>query len=385
MMVWKLQEEALSDDDRARLAEFVRVTARFTQYEQVAAFEAEFCVWQGCHYAVFVNSGSSANLLLIAALAELRHWQPGDEVIVPAVTWPTTVTPIIQGGLTPVFVDVNVGDLALDYDRVAAAITPRTRAVFVAHLLGFPVDVGRLRELAGRQCDIIEDCCESQGATQAGVKVGSLGLAGTFSFYWGHHMTTIEGGMIVTDCEALYKLLVLKRSHGLARELPTEYHAALRARYPDIDFRFLFLTAGYNMRSTELAAVLGRAQLARLDEVITCRNRNYDRFLAICRDYPAQLLTVDVPGRSSFVLPFLARWETQRWRLQDRLGAAGIESRPIVAGNLTRQPFLRGYYHPGDFPVADFLHLNGFYIGNHQAVDAARLDRLAEIMREVWS
>jgi CDP-6-deoxy-D-xylo-4-hexulose-3-dehydrase len=198
-------------------------------------------------------------------------------------------------------------------------------------------------------------------------------------------MTTVEGGMIVTDDEALYRLLVLKRSHGLARELPAEYHDGIRSCHPDIDFRFLFLTDGYNLRNTELAAVLGLRQLARIDDTIRIRNQNYDRFLSMCREYPDALITVDTPGRSSFVLPFLLRDATLRPVLQDRLSAAGIESRPLVSGNLLRQPFLRGYYRAGEYPVADFLHENAFYCGNHQFVDAARLDRLGEIMREVLS
>src|SRR6185503_10677670 len=224
---------------------------RFTQFNKVKEFEAAFSRWQGCRYSVFVNSGSSANLLLVNALKELKGWREGDEILVPAVTWPTTVTPVMHCGLKPVFVDASLTDLGLDVDQAARKISPRTRGIFVAHLLGFPADIKRLEQIiTGRDIAIMEDACESQGATIDGRKVGTLGTAGTFSFYWGHHMTSVEGGMLCTNDEDLYKLCVLKRSHGLARELPAEYHDALKEQYADIDFSFLFLTDGLNVRNT---------------------------------------------------------------------------------------------------------------------------------------
>ena len=380
-MWWKLQENALTDADLKVLLRFIRRTDKFTQGPVIREFEQAYAAWQGTRYSVMVNSGSSANLLLINAVKEMNGWEPGSEVIVPAVTWPTTITPVMQCGFKPVFVDANLTDLSFDYDQLEKKITRRTRGIFVAHLLGFPADMARLKRMArGRNIAILEDSCESQGATVKGVKVGGLGLAGTFSLYWGHHMTAIEGGLICTNDEQLYKQLLLKRSHGLARELPPPYQAAIRAKYPEIDFNFLFLTDGMNFRSTELNAVLGLQQLARLDGFIRIRNRNYRQFLQMCRRHADQLVVLEVPGASSFALPFLFRNQKLKQQFQEVIRRAGIESRPLIGGNLLRQPFLRAYYQPRQFPNADFLHTNAFYIGNNQFVTTERMDRLEEIV-----
>lgn len=385
-MFWKLQENVISNSDLDGLVSFIRQTTRFTQFAKVKEFEQAHAAWQGCKYCVFVNSGSSANLILINALKELRGWQEGDEILVPAVTWPTTVTPVMQFGLKPVFVDANLMDLSFDYNQLESKITPRTRGVFVAHLLGFPASVSRLEKMVnGRDIVIIEDACESQGAVLNGTKVGNLGFAGTFSFYWGHHMTTVEGGMLCTNDEELFKLFVLKRSHGLARELPSEYHAGLKAQYPDIDFNFLFLTDGFNFRNTEFNAVIGLAQLNHLDEYIRIRNRNYASFVAICKRYPDELITLEAAGVSSFALPFLFRRRERKQAFQELIQAAGIESRPLISGNLLRQPFLIQYYDPTGYPNADFLHTNAFYIGNNQFVNDKRIDILNDLMTGFFS
>jgi CDP-6-deoxy-D-xylo-4-hexulose-3-dehydrase len=384
-MLWKLQENVISSSDRDRLVTFIEHTKRFTQFTKVKEFEQAYAAWQGCRYCVYVNSGSSANLILISALKELRGWRDGDEILVPAVTWPTTVTPVIQFGLKPVFVDANLTDLSLDYDQVERKITPRTRGIFVAHLLGFPANVHRLKEIVnGRDIAVLEDCCESHGATLNGLKVGNLGLAGTFSFYWGHHMSTVEGGMLCTDDEDLFKMFVLKRSHGLARELPLEYHAELKAKHSDIDFNFLFLTDGFNVRNTEFNAVLGLVQLESLDEFIRIRNRNYARFADICTQYSDELIVLRSEGVSSFVLPFLFREKGRKTPFQKLINDAGIESRPLIGGNLLRQPFLSQYYGAAEYPNAEFLHTNAFYIGNNQFVNKERLDALNELMGEFF-
>ena len=323
--------------------------------------------------------------MLVSALRELKGWSEGDEVLVPAVTWPTTVTPIIQNGLKPVFVDVNLDDLSFDYSRIEANITSRTRAIFIVHLLGFPADVERVRQIAeANDIVIIEDCCESHGAKQGGVKVGSLSLAGTFSFYWGHHITSIEGGIVTTDDPDLYNLLLLKRSHGLARELPSHHHSEIKKQHPDIDFNFLFLTDGFNFRNTEFNAILGLSQLKKLDEYISIRNKNYDQFLSICKDFSSELLTLDVPGKSSFSLPFFFRDTLKKKDFQKYATDCGIENRPIIGGNLLRQPFLSEYYEEDKFKNSDFIHMNSFYIGNNQFVNDDRMTYLAAIMKDFF-
>lgn len=384
-MFWPLQENVISNEELDLLVNFIRETKRFTQFTKVREFEAVFSEWMGCKHSVFVNSGSSANLLMVYATAELYSWKPGDEVIVPALTWPTTVTPVIQAGFRPVFVDANLTDLSFDYDQLAANITDKTRAIFLAHIIGFPADINRVKEIIGnRNIILLEDSCETQGGEIDGVKVGNFGLGSSFSFYWGHHMTTVEGGMICTNDEDFYKLNVLKRSHGLARELPERFHESIRNTHPDIDFQFMFLTNGFNVRNTEFNAVLGLSQLPKLDRFIDIRNQNYSRFLEICRQYPNDLITLDHPGRSSFVLPFLFTNSEKRKPFQTLIRRNGIESRPLISGNLLRQPFLSSYYIPGHFPNADFLHDNAFYIGNNQFVNEDRLEALATLMHQFF-
>jgi CDP-4-dehydro-6-deoxyglucose reductase, E1 len=384
-MFWKLQENALTPADLDALVDFIRSNEKFTQGPRIREFEQAYAKWQGCKYSVMVNSGSAANLLLVGAVKELKNWKDGDEVIVPAVTWPTTITPVMQYGLKPVFVDANLTDLSFDYEQLAQKITPRTRGIFVAHLLGFPANEDKLLALTkDRDITLLEDSCESQGAKWNGVKVGNHGLAGTFSLYWGHHMTAIEGGLITTSSDELYRLLLLKRSHGLARELPPECHADITAKYPDIDFKFLFLTDGTNFRSTELNAVLGHRQLDRLDDFIRIRNRNFRHYVEICKRYPEHLITLEMKEGSSFAFPFLFKNHEKKAAFQNLIGEAGIESRPLIGGNLLRQPFLRAYYTSGGFPNADFLHTHSFYIGNNQFVTEERMKVLDDLARNFF-
>ena len=385
-MFWKLQENVLNDHDLQDLTDFIQTTKRFTQFTNVAKFEADYAQWQGCRYCVYVNSGSCANLIMIAAASEIYKWPADAEVIVPAVTWPTTITPVMQSKYKPVFVDANLSDLSFDYEKLAAAITDKTRAIFVAHLLGFPADIKKIQAIIGdRNIVLLEDCCESQGATIDGKKVGNFGLAGSFSFYWGHHMTTVEGGMICTNNEEFYKLLLLKRSHGLARELPERFHADIKKKHPEIDFNFLFLSDGFNVRNTELHAVLGLSQLPKMNGYIDIRNKNYQSYLDLCKNYEDQLHVIKpAPGYSSFVLPFFFKDAKKKPLFQECMMKEGIESRPLISGNLLRQPFLNQYYDPTNFKNADFIHENAFYIGNNQFVDATRMERLGQLMKDFF-
>lgn len=378
-MFWSLQENALEQDDLDSLVSFIKGGNRLTQGKKVKEFEQKFAEWQGCKFCVFVNSGSSANFLLLNTLKEQLKWQNNDEVIVPAVTWSTTIAPVIQNGLKPVFVDINLNDLSFNYDLLKKCITFKTKAIFITHLLGFPADIPQI--IKTFNIHIVEDCCEAQGANIRGKKVGNWGIGSSFSFYWAHQMTTIEGGMVCTNYQDIYEKLIMKRSHGLARELPQgcDY---LKAHYPKTVPEFLFLTDGFNVRSTELNAVLGLSQLNKIDRIIAIRNDNYTRFAKICKQYK-ELITLESEGISSFSFPFLFRDEALKQQFQEVLTKEGIESRPIVGGNLLRQPFLKNYNDPFQFKNAEFIHKNAFYIGNNQFVDTGKLDKL-EILLETF-
>ncbi|OFZ80482.1 MAG: CDP-4-keto-6-deoxy-D-glucose-3-dehydrase [Bdellovibrionales bacterium RIFOXYD1_FULL_53_11] len=383
--IWKLQDNILENDDKELLIRFIQSTDRFTQFEKVKLFEKEWCGWQKCRYSTFVNSGSSADLVMLDAVKEYYGIPDGAEVLVPAVTWTTNITSVVQTRLVPVFVDINLTDLSFDYDKLQKAVTSKTRIILVTHLIGVPADIALLKEFAEHnKLIILEDCCESHGATFKGTKVGNFGVAGTFSFYWGHHLTTVEGGMICTENEELNDLFMLKRSHGLARELAPSKHQKYKDMYPGVDFNFLFLTHGYNFRNTELHAVLGVEQLKHLDRYIDTRNRNYREFLKVINPISDKLHVVMREGMSSFCLPFVFKTRNDKDRLHNALVEAGIEHRPIIGGNLLRQPCFERYGNFRDFPSAEIVHLNGFYIGNNQFVDGARMQILAGLITDIF-
>jgi CDP-6-deoxy-D-xylo-4-hexulose-3-dehydrase len=382
---WKLQENIIDNTNKDTLIKFIKSTDRFTQFTEVKKFEKEWSKWQGRKYSVFVNSGSSAILVIFAALKEYYKWTSDTEIIVPAVTWITDISVILQLGLKPVFVDVNLEDFCFDYNDLSKKITSKTKAVFPTHLIGFPGNIPEIKKIIGKQkIQIIEDCCESHGAKIGKTNVGNFGLASLFSFYWGHHMTTIEGGMISTDNKDLYHLFLLKRSHGLARELPKNVHGYYKKKYKNIDFNFLFLTDGFNVRNTELNAVLGSLQLKSLNKFIKIRNDIYKKFLEIIKHYPDELFTPFNKGISSFSLPLITKKQGIKDKLKKYLHKKGIETRPVISGNLLRQPFLKSRFKTEGFPNAEYLHNNGFYIGNNQFIDDKRLNLLKKLLENFF-
>jgi CDP-6-deoxy-D-xylo-4-hexulose-3-dehydrase len=384
-MYWPLQENIISRFEKKNLIQFILKTKRFTQFKEVKKFEDNYSKWQGCKYSVFVNSGSSANLLIIQAAKEIYNWKNNDEVIVPAVTWPTTITPVIQSNLKPVFVDCNLVDFSFDYDDLKKKISKNTRAIFVAHIIGFPANIEKIKKIIkNKKIVLLEDCCESQGATFSNNKVGNHGLAGSFSFYWGHHLTTIEGGMICTNNKIFYHTCLLKRSHGLARELPKNLHGEISKKYRNINFKFLFLNDGFNLRNTEINAYLGRFQLNSLNKWIAIRNKNYNLFYDECKRHKKHLVVTNNIGLSSFVLPLIFKKRFMKEKFCKILDKFKIEHRPFIAGNLLRQPFLKKLVNE-NYVNADFLHRNALYIGNNQFVDHKRIKKIKSLIRSFFS
>lgn len=376
-MRWPLMNNAITHGDKEALTNFIWSTDMYTNGAQVQAFEKAWSEWLGARYSLFVSSGSTANFLLLAAVKELYAVPRGAKVLVPACTWVTNVSPVIQLGLEPVFCDINLEDFSFDLEKLPSP--EGIRIVFVTHLLGLGAPIEKLRETYPDAL-FIEDICESHGVEDnTGVRRGaSSSLGSTFSFYYGHHMTTIEGGMISTNDTELFELMRLKRSHGMARNCSPERYALEAARYPHIDPRFLFLTDGYNFRNTELAAVLGLCQLERLDESIRIRRRNFQRFFESVD--PAKVYIPNLSKtNSSFCLPIICKRDGDMPRLKKVLELAGIETRPIVAGNLLRHPFLKEWSGV-DVPNAEILNSNGVYVGNSQFVTDEMVDLLVALL-----
>lgn len=368
----------------------VMLDDRMTMGEVTADFQTQWSRWLGVSGSAMVNSGSSANLLALAALAtpDLEGaLQPGDEVILGAVTWSTSVFPIIQAGALPVFVDVDPRTLNMDPRAVEAALTDRTRAILAVHLLGNPCDLERLTEIAAaRGLWLIEDCCESHGARVQGRRVGAWGDLSTFSFFFSHHLTTLEGGMIsYRDDERWHDRLVSLRAHGWVRG--RRDRAVWNAAHPDIDDRWLFVSQGYNVRPTDIAAAFGRVQLGKLDSFVEHRRAVREQLLAgLAPLTPVFAFQETLPGHehSAFGLSIVVRREAAftRANLQQHLEQNGIETRPIVGSNFARQPVMRHLPHrvSGELPAADVVHDQGLMIGNHPDVTAGQIAHVLDVM-----
>ena len=275
-----LMRNNITRQDLDRVIEFLQQDDPIlTQSSNVRAFEEEWSEWLGVKHSVFVNSGSSANQLTIAAL-RLRHPE-GGEVVVPPLTWSSDISAVLQAGFTPVFADINPHHLGMDCSAILAALSEKTKAVFLTHVQGFnALTEELLKELEAVEVTLIEDVCESHGATHNGKKLGSLGWASNFSFYYAHHMSTIEGGMLCTNDTDLYETFRMLRSHGMVREstssdLKQRYYDS----YPDLNPDFIFAFPAYNVRNTEIGPIIGRSQLPRSDENNSLRTRNQEIFL----------------------------------------------------------------------------------------------------------
>lgn len=385
-----LMENNITAEDRNAVIEFLKGDPILTQSSNVRAFEQEWSQWLGVRHSVFVNSGASANFITMAALRHLRG--PG-EVIVPTLTWVSDISSVLAAGHAPVFMDVNPRTLAMDQRQVVAALNQNTRAVFLTHCQGFDgLDDAMLAELKKRSIPLIEDVCESHGATHRGQKAGSFGLASNFSFYFAHHMSTIEGGMVCTNDENFYQAARMLRSHGMVRESDNPgFRKKWEDASPDLNPKFIFAWPTGNYRSTEINAVIGRSQLQRLDANNRRRTENFKLFLSLLdpRLYWTDFL---VEGSVNYAFPLVLNKPDEA--LRDRLMAAmdqnGIEHRRGNAGggNQLRQPYLAGIAPPKSdiprlFPKIDHIHFFGFYIGNYPTLDEARIRWLCGILNSV--
>ncbi len=355
---------------------------RLTLGPRVEAFETAFAAWLGTRHAIMVNSGSSANLLIVSVLTNPAHSSPrplapGDEVLVPALTWSTTLWPLIQNGLVPVLVDADPSTLCMDVEAAESAVTSRTKALFVAHILGNSCDMDAFSKLAEKhELILLEDSCEALGTRYRERLTGTFGYAASFSFYFSHHITTIEGGMVVTNDDEFADLVRCLRAHGWTRQMHNREH--YERRYSKVDPRFLFVNIGYNLRPTELQAAFGLHQLPKLGAFNRKRRRIAKRFM----DELAPLRTRLMPIRPTsgaehtyFGFPVLLAGDAmgQRRDFSRYLDNQGIENRPIVAGNLAHQPGLSLFEHRIAHPLrgADHVMEQGIYWAIHPKMSDA--------------
>lgn len=345
----------------------------FSMGSEVRAFEEQFAAAMGSAHAVMVNSGSSANLLMIAALRyHSRYPLPeGAEVIVPAVSWSTTYYPLHQYGLVQKFVDIDPETLNYDLDALEAAIGPETRAIMLVNLLGNPNDFARIEAIIGeRDILIFEDNCESLGATYQGRQAGTFGIAGTYSSFFSHHIATMEGGLVVTDDEELYHIMLSVRSHGWTRHLPKQNHVTGTKSDDPFEESFKFVLPGYNLRPLEMSGAIGQEQIAKLPMIVRERRANAERFQALMQGYPEIRIQREIGESSWFGFSMVVQPDTgfDRAALIASLGAHGVECRPIVAGNFAKNDVVRRHMPHrihGKLRHADDIDRNGLFIGNH--------------------
>lgn len=379
-MWWPLMHSAITEEDKKALIDFIENSDRYTCGTMVKKFEDAWSNWLGCKHSLYVTSGSTANLLLLASVKELYNIPDGSKVLVPACTWVTNVSPVFQVGLEPIFCDVELERYSFDTNNLP---DDDIKIIFVTHLLGLNSPIEKLKEKYPNAI-FLEDICESHGVVGPDKnKRGSSGTGSTFSFYYGHHMTTIEGGMISTDDERLYGLMKMKRSHGMARFLAPKYYEEAIKNNPTIDPSFLFMTDGYNFRNTELNAVLGIEQLKRLDDSISIRRKNFAYFIERL-DPHVFYIPYNDPGNSSFAFPFICKKREDMLKLKSIFTELDVEYRPIVSGNLLLHPFLKKWKDTVSVPNATILNDNGVYIGNNQFITREMLFKVFETIKNRW-
>ena len=360
----------------------------YTMGEGVKQFEDDFSKFFGSKYSVMVNSGSSANLIAVAALFYTKEpkLKRGDEVIVPAVSWSTTFYPLYQYGLKLKFIDVDLHTLNFDLEQLKAAISDKTKMILAVNLLGNPNDFDAIKEIIGnRDILLMEDNCESMGATYNGKFTGTFGIMGTFSTFYSHHMATMEGGVVCTDDEELYHILLCLRAHGWTRHLPKENKISNKSdNWFEESFRFLL--PGYNVRPVEMSGVIGIEQLKKLPAFLEQRRKNAELFVSLFNDNPTFYIQEEIGNSSWFGFSLIIKpnANVDRLAIVKKLEENGIDCRPIVTGDFTKNEVLKYFDYEifGKVKNANYLDTKGLFVGNHQIDLTKEIKHLYNVLKE---
>ena len=360
---------------------------KLTNGSKVIEFENEWGEWLGTKYNIMVNSGSAANELTMLAL---KYIYGEVEVIVPPLTWISDISSIILNGLKPVFCDINLKNFSFNLNRLKEVVTPNTKAIFLTHVLGINGLTDEILEFCKeREILLIEDVCESHGATFKGKKVGSYGFASNFSFYFAHHMTTIEGGIVSTNDEYFYQVCRALRSHGMMREMTDEkLKEKIIDDNPDLNKDFIFIHPAHNFRSTELNAVIGLSQIKKLDDNNKIRVDNFQYFMSKL-DSNKYITDINLEGQSNYAFIVVLKEPSfvQRDRVEKTLKEEKIEFRRGLSGggNQLRQPFFKKHYNinHSEFPNMEHVHDFGWYIGNYPTLKKEKINKLIEILNNI--
>jgi CDP-6-deoxy-D-xylo-4-hexulose-3-dehydrase len=377
-----LVKDTIDGDDIKQLISWLETNPRLTKGQLNVQFEKEWSEWLGKKYSVFVNSGSSANLAALYSLllsGKLRN----NKIVVPAVSWVTTVTPAVQFGMEPIMCECDEDNLGLNIEHLKQIIKEHDpSSIILVHVLGFPNHMNEIVELC-KEHDIrlIEDTCESIGSEYEGKKLGTFGDLSTFSFYFGHHMSTIEGGMISTDDEDLYHILLSIRSHGWDRDLPKSKQIELREKYNIGNFRSLytFYYPGFNLRATDLQAFIGLGQLKKLDYIVKNRHINYQRYHEGIINNEWKVNPPTNSFISNFSYPVITKNITE---LVEKLTENNIECRPLICGSINEHPFWYERYGKQELPISKKVHEYGLYLPNNHQMTLEEVDKVINIVNQ---
>ncbi len=387
-ILYPLMKNNITREDLDLVIEYLKGNdPMLTQSRNVIEFEKEWSKWLGVKYSVFVNSGSSANFITMAVLKEIYGT---GEIIVPPLTWVSDIASVIQNGFTPIFVDINPDNLCMKDDEIIKKLNKKTKAVFITHVQGFNGLTKRLIDtLKAKNIPLIEDVCESHGATFKNKKLGSYGLISNFSFYYAHHMSTIEGGILSTSDRNIYEMIRMFRSHGMVRESTDKsLKSRFENKYPKLNRSFIFAFPAFNMRNTEIGAIIGRNQLKRLDMNNSKRNLNLLIFLENLNDNIFQT-KFQLQGCSNYAFPLILK--NGSFKIRDKLelhmSKEGIEYRRGNAGggNQMRQPYLSNIITNNEwvnYPNVEYIHHFGWYIGNYPELKTNQIKKLCQILNE---
>ncbi|AHB41435.1 hypothetical protein P148_SR1C00001G0644 [candidate division SR1 bacterium RAAC1_SR1_1] len=377
------QEKIVKD----KLCDFIQKAEQFSFGNYCKKFESLFAKWQNRKYCVFVNSGSSANIALLQALINMGKLKKGDNVGFSSLTWSTDVMPIIELGLTPVPIDVEISTLNVSLETLKKTLQNKKLSVFlITNLLGFSDNIDEIKTFCDQSNIILlEDNCESMGTVYKGKKLGNFGLASTFSTYVGHHISTIEGGMVCTDDKDLYVMLHMVRAHGWDRNLDADLQQEIRNKYNLDNFysKYTFYTLGYNLRPNEITGFLGCEQMNYIDEIIQKREKNFKLFVFHLNNnndfYSIKHEHLDFV--SNFAIPVICKTKELFYAYIEKFEKAGVEIRPIVGGDMTQQIFWKNLYGENNKNTnSKYIHENGFYFGNSPEYNENEIDLLCSLL-----
>jgi CDP-6-deoxy-D-xylo-4-hexulose-3-dehydrase len=381
-----LVKDTINNEDIDNLISWLKTYPSLTKGKKTIEFEKKWSEWLGCKYSVFVNSGSSANLIMIYCL-KILNLLKNDKICVPTLCWVTDLSPVLQFNMTPILIDCNLENLSVDLFHLEEIFKKENpSALLLVSVLGFSPDMDKITELC-KKYDVIllEDNCESQGSKFNGIKLGNFGLMSSFSTYFGHTMSTIEGGMICTNDETIYRTILQLRSHGWDRDL-SDYEKELLRNEWNVDTfssMYTFYVPGFNLRSTDLQAVIGIKQLDKVDQMIENRNKNFKYYQKKIKDklwFPTEIVG---SFTSNFAIPIILETKEKKIDLINRFNENGVSCRPLISGSMGTQPFYKKIYGENILPNASIVDERGMYIPNHDKMTNDEIDKVCNILLSI--